>query len=408
MTSASDSPAVPAPEATPTVSVGDQVTQRLAKLEQHRAAGTNPYGARVDGLLSTAVARQQYYVAEGEAKAVAPAEPQLDERGRPVPLPVRPVPVVVAGRLMSMRLMGKAIFADLKDEAGRIQLYAQKNQLGEDAFAAFKNIDIGDIITVDGTVFRTHAGEVTVKVESCRLLSKSLRPLPEKWHGLTDVEQRYRQRYVDLIVNDDARRIFKLRAAMVRSLRNVLHAKGFMEVETPMLQPLAGGAAARPFKTYYNALDCPMYLRIAPELYLKRLLVGGFEKVYEINRNFRNEGLSRRHNPEFTMMESYQAYGDCSTMMALVEELVTTVAQENLGTLKIDLGGGKAVDLTPPWLRIPYADLVRRRMGDDWYALSDEMRVNRAVAAGLKVDSTMSALEVTHEVYEKLVEPTLI
>jgi len=388
--------------------LSDQHAQRLRKLETLQAAGANPYGERVDGIISSAVARQQYEAAEAQAKAAAPAEAPLDERGRPVPLAVNAAPVLLAGRLTAMRLMGKAVFADLKDGVGRLQLYAQKNQLGEEGFAAFKNLDLGDVITVSGSLFRTHAGEITVKAESFRLLAKSLRPLPEKWHGLTDVEQRYRQRYVDLIVNDDARRMFRVRSEMIGGLRDFLNGRGFLEVETPMLQPLAGGAAARPFKTYYNALDCPMYLRIAPELYLKRLLVGGFEKVYEINRNFRNEGLSRRHNPEFTMMEVYQAYGDCRTMMELAEELVTTVANKVLGTLRIAHPDGREINLERPWRRVTYADLIREKVGGDWYHVSHAEKLERAWSLGLKVAEIMEDGEITHEVYEKAIETTLL
>ena len=251
-------------------------------------------------------------------------------------------------------------------------------------------------------------GELTVRVHECTLLSKSLRPLPEKFHGLTDVETRYRQRYLDLISNEESARVLKMRSAILREIRNFMDSRGFMEVETPMLQSLAGGASANPFKTHFEALNATMYMRIAPELYLKRLLVGGFEKVYELNRNFRNEGMDRRHNPEFTMMEVYQAYGDCRTMMELIESLVTTVAMKVVGTLKINHGNGKVIDLTLPWRRATYNELCEEKGGADWFQLTPEQRIARGQELGLEVAPGMSDLEVTNELYEKLVEPTLI
>ncbi len=439
----SDTPNTAAqPSAAPAaIPMSDQIAQRMQKLEALRAAGVNVYGGlKVEGLSLSSDVRARYEAAEKSVgyvwtppppkswakpkdadAAAAPAQPEQEQKGvekpgQPKPESAEPkieVPEIratLAGRLMIMRVMGKAAFADLKDSAGRIQLYAQKNTLGDERFAAFKNLDLGDIVSVTGVMFRTNAGEVTLKVESFTLQSKALRPLPEKWHGLTDVEQRYRQRYVDLIVNDDARRMFRTRAAIVRSIREFLDGRGFMEVETPMLQPIPGGAAARPFKTHYNALDCPMYMRIAPELYLKRLLVGGYDKVFEINRNFRNEGMSRRHNPEFTMMEVYQAFGDCSTMMELVESLVTTIAETVMGSLVIKNSDGVEINLTRPWRRVAYADLVKERMGADWYELSREQRAAKAQALGLKhIDAaTWSDLEITHEIYEKTIEHTLI
>ena len=280
--------------------------------------------------------------------------------------------------------------------------------MGEDNYKQFKKLDIGDIITANGPLFTTKTGEVTIRMESYRLLSKSLRPLPEKWHGLTDMEQRYRQRYVDLIVNDDSRELFKKRIRIIQEIRNYLASKGFMEVETPMLQYIPGGAAANPFKTHYQALNCEMFLRIAPELYLKRLLVGGFEKVFELNRNFRNEGISRRHNPEFTMLELYQAYGNCETMMELIEEMITTVAMNVFGTLQIQMPGDKVVDLSRPWRRAPYKDLIREKAGDDWFDLPRDEKYKRAKEMNLQVMPDWSDLEITHEIYEKLIEHTLI
>ena len=365
----------------------DMRTQRLEKLRELQRGGLNPYGGRVDGLIAVAEAKRRFESA-----------PEDHE-----------VTVAVAGRLMAKRIMGKSMFVDLMDETDRMQLYVQRNAIGEAEYARFKSLDIGDILTASGTIFRTRSGEISLRVASYRLLSKSLRPLPEKWHGLTDVEQRYRQRYVDLIANPAVRAAFVTRSRIVRAIRGFLDSRGFLEMETPMLQALAGGAAARPFKTFYNALDCPMYLRIAPELYLKRLLVGGFEKVYEMNRNFRNEGLSRRHNPEFTMVEIYQAYSDCRGMMDLVEELVTSVAREVLGTLTIERGEAESIRLERPWRRVTYAELIRDRMGDDWYDLDTPAKARRArQQEDLAVSPEMEDWEITHEIYEKRIEPTLI
>lgn len=370
----------------PEQSMSDLMAQRHTKLQSLRDAGVDPYGARTDALQSTEQALTAF--------AEAGDESNLQSR--------------VAGRLTAMRVMGKSIFADVKDQSGRLQVYVQMNAVGEDAFALFKKLDIGDWVTAEGGMFRTRMGEPTLKVAAFTLLSKSLRPLPEKWHGLTDVEQRYRQRYLDLIGNDEVRRVFTQRVQIIREIRRFLDDKGFMEVETPMLQPIPGGAAARPFETFYNALDCPMYLRIAPELYLKRLLVGGLEKVYEVNRNFRNEGLSRRHNPEFTMVEIYEAHSDCRGMMDLLEELITTVAEKILGRLIVQFDEATEINLARPWRRVSYAELIKERMGDDWYALTPAARRDRAAAEELHVTAEMSDLDVTHEVYEKLVERTLI
>src|SRR5487761_2089160 len=243
------------------------------------------------------------------------------------------VRVSIAGRMMAKRIMGKASFARVEDSSGAIQIFLQRETLGGD-YDDFRTWDVGDLVGVEGTLFRTKTGELSVRVSSLRLLAKSLRPLPDKWHGIADTELRYRQRYVDLIVNQDSRRVFETRSRIIRYLRDFLDSSGFLEVETPMLQTIPGGAAARPFKTHHNALDMDMYLRIAPELYLKRLTVGGFDRVYEINRNFRNEGLSTRHNPEFTMLEFYEAYSNYHDLMDLTEELIQFVAQEVNGTTK--------------------------------------------------------------------------
>ena len=318
--------------------VNSLFAQRLAKVRELEAAGIDPYGHAFPNTVPIEQVRAEF---------VAPAEGEYGPE------------VIVAGRLTARRGMGKSIFADLRDSSGKIQLFVGKSEIGDEAFALFKKLDIGDIVGIKGPTFLTRMGELTIRVHECTLLSKSLRPLPEKFHGLVDVEQRYRQRYLDLICNDESRRILKMRSDIIREIRNFMDSRGFMEVETPMLQALAGGASANPFTTFYEALNSTMYMRIAPELYLKRLLVGGFEKVYELNRNFRNEGMDRRHNPEFTMMEVYQAYGDCRTMMELIESLITTVAMKVVGTLKIDHGNGKVIDLTLPWRRAT----SRRRSG---------------------------------------------
>lgn len=363
----------------------DIFTQRLAKKQELEEAGIKPYGIKVDGLLPSAEVLSKYI-------------PDVENTEE----------FKVAGRLVGLRVMGKASFAHLKDDSGKIQLYVQRENLGEEEYKRFKKLDIGDIIAVSGILFTTKTGEITLKAHSYTMLSKSLRPLPEKWHGLTDMEQRYRQRYLDLIVNDDSKALLKKRITIIREIRNYLESKGFMEVETPMLQYIPGGAAATPFKTHYNALNCDMFMRIAPELYLKRLLVGGFEKVFELNRNFRNEGISRRHNPEFTMLELYQAYGNCQTMQDLIEDMVTTVAMKVFGTLQIQISEDKTIDLTRPWRRAPYKDLIKEKMGDDWFDISQSEKYKRAKAIGAQVMPDFTDLEITHEIYEKFIEQTLI
>ncbi len=362
----------------------DIFEQRKAKIDEFSKAGLKPFGKRFDGAISTAEARA-LFVPDAETE---PA-------------------VRIAGRMTAFRAMGKAVFADVKDSSGRMQIYVQRDTVGEDFFKLFKKFDIGDLIGVDGVLFQTRTGEITVKATACTLLSKSLRPLPEKYHGLTDMEARYRQRYLDLIMNDESRAVLRKRSTIIKEIRQYLDDKGYMEVETPMLQYIPGGAAANPFKTHYNALDTDMYLRIATELSLKKLLVGGYEKVYEINRNFRNEGMDRRHNPEFTAIELYQAYGNCETMMELVEDLIKTVAMRVNGTLVIK-AGGKEIDLGKPWRRAAYRDLVREVAGENWFELSREEKYKKAKELGTQVLPDWTDLEITHEIYEKLVEDTLI
>jgi lysyl-tRNA synthetase class 2 len=321
--------------------------------------------------------------------------------------------VSVAGRITAHRDMGKSMFIDVRDQSGRIQCYAQKNTLGDEQFNIFTHLDLGDFVGVTGTLFRTKTGEPSIKLEAFTILAKSLRPPPAKWHGLEDTEIRYRQRYLDLIANDDVKKVFKQRSEIVHEIRNFFHERGYMEVETPVMQPIPGGAAAQPFKTFHNALGCEFYLRIALELYHKRLLVGGMDKLFEIGKNFRNEGLSRRHNPEFTMLEAYCAFGDYATMMETVESLITTVAQKVLGTLKIETKDAegkivKTIDLTPNWKRAKYKDLVREKAGADWFEISPAERRQRAHDLGAEIGKEYVDYEVTGAVFEKLIEPTLI
>ncbi|OVE75394.1 lysine--tRNA ligase [bacterium E08(2017)] len=314
--------------------------------------------------------------------------------------------ITAAGRLMTKRDMGKSIFADIRDGSDRFQVYAQKKELGEEAFEAFKLLDIGDIIGVKGNLFVTRTEEQTIKLTDWTLLSKALLPLPEKWHGLQDVEIRYRQRYLDLITNPEVRELFDKRIKAIERIRAFLVERGFYEVETPMIQGQAGGAAAKPFVTHYTALSSDMYLRIAPELYLKRLLVGGFDKVFELNRNFRNEGLDRTHNPEFTMLEIYEAFTDVRGMKELITGLIKDVAENVFGTLKVG-EGESMIDLSGEWREVEYRQLIKERMGDDWYDLSLEDAVKKAEEAGLDIDPAWDMLMVSHEVYEKLIEKSL-
>ncbi|MFH1681139.1 MAG: lysine--tRNA ligase [Candidatus Eisenbacteria bacterium] len=273
-------------------------------------------------------------------------------------------PVAVAGRLMTIRRMGKASFAHLRDRSGDVQLYLRKDILGEEAYDTWKKLEAGDLLGARGVVFRTKSGEVSVEVRSFEVLAKSLRPLPEKWHGLTNKETRYRQRYVDLIVNPEVQEAFRKRAAVVRSIRSFLDGRGFLEVETPILQPLYGGASARPFVTHHNALNLKLYLRIADELYLKRLIIGGLEKVYEIGKDFRNEGIDRTHNPEFTQLELYEAYSDFRDMMRLLDEMLRAVALETCGGTRITFEG-RSADLADPWREISFVDALSERLGRD-------------------------------------------
>ncbi len=316
------------------------------------------------------------------------------------------LPVKAAGRLLTIRRMGKSVFAHLADGTDRFQIYINKAELPAEDFDAFARLDSGDHIGVAGELFLTRTGEPTIKVASWELLAKSLRPLPEKWHGLRDQEIRYRRRYLDLIANPDVRRVFDCRSSILRELRFFLWQRGFIEVETPMMQPQAGGAAARPFETHYAALNARMFLRIAPELYLKRLLVGGYDRVFELNRNFRNEGLSKTHNPEFTMLEIYEAYSDMRGMQELVQAMILHVADTVAGSRVIG-EGETLVDFAPPWREVTYRDLIKETMGEGWYELSLEDARKQAQARGLDISPDWDFSAITHEIYEKLIERTL-
>ena len=320
----------------------------------------------------------------------------------------RNVRVKVAGRMMTRRVMGKASFAHLQDMSGRIQLYVTRDVLGPERYEEFKKWDIGDILGVEGVLFKTKTGELSVKVDGIRLLTKALRPLPEKFHGLTDTETRYRQRYLDLIMSEVARKTFQTRTAIVRYIRRFLDGRGFLEVETPMMQLIPGGATARPFVTHHHALDMSLFLRVAPELYLKRLIVGGFEKVYEINRNFRNEGLSTRHNPEFTMLEFYQAYADYHDLMNLTEEMLRGLAQEVLGTDDIGFQG-EQYDFGKRFCRMTLKEAIQHYNSDIREADVESVDSLRAIAArlGLPVKETYGTGKLQLEIFEKTVEDKL-
>ncbi|MEE9584028.1 MAG: amino acid--tRNA ligase-related protein, partial [Candidatus Brocadiales bacterium] len=339
---------------------------RLEKLRKLREKGIDPYGRSFNGLKSLQSVVESYRD-EGESEDT----------------------VRVAGRISSLRPHGKAGFADIRDWTGKIQLYVKLSNIGESPFETFKLLDLGDIIGVEGKVFKTKTGEITISVEDLTVLSKALLPPPEKWHGLKDVELRYRQRYLDLIANEQAMKTTLDRIKIIKVIRSFLEARGYVEVETPMMQPIPGGAVARPFITHHNTLDIDLYLRIAPELYLKRLLVGGMERVYEINRNFRNEGISTRHNPEFTMLEAYEAYGDYNTMMKLTEEMISTLASELYSSQEITFGD-KTVNLKKPWRRAKFNELLKEYAGVDF---NDEPSVRRK-AEGLGIETGNAPIDV--------------
>ncbi|MBQ9314909.1 MAG: lysine--tRNA ligase [Clostridia bacterium] len=319
-----------------------------------------------------------------------------------------PMCVSIAGRLMSKRGHGKATFCDLQDMYGRIQIYVKLDEVGAESYEEFKKYDIGDILGITGTVFRTHMGEISIKVKTIELLSKSLRPLPEKFHGLKDMDLRYRQRYVDLIMNSEVKDTFIARSKIITGIRNFLNSRGYIEVDTPILNTIAGGASARPFVTHHNTLDIDMYLRIAPELYLKRLIVGGFDKVYEMGRLFRNEGMDIKHNPEFTTFELYSAYEDYNDMMDITESLFSTLAKDVCGDALIDYQGTQ-IDLNPGWKRISMIDAIKEVTGVDFNnANSDEEALELAKSIGVEIEGFKDRGHIINEVFEAKVEETLI
>ncbi len=368
----------------------EQVEIRRQKLAKLKEAGHRIYPNDFKPTHTPGEVVSQFGEASSEVLAASPQEIRL------------------AGRVIAIRRMGKASFFHIQDRRARLQVYAQKERLGADAYALFQTLDVGDIVAVCGHLFRTRTGELTLEARELRLLTKCLRPLPEKWHGLADIEARYRQRYVDLMVNGDVRAVFEKRSQIVRLLRRFFEDRDFLEVETPMMQPIAGGAAARPFVTHHNTLDMDLYLRVAPELFLKRLLVGGFERVFELNRNFRNEGISVRHNPEFTMLEFYQAYATFEDLMQLTEELFVTIAKEVVGSLAVKYGED-AIDLKPPWRRLTLRQAIAQ------YGSTEEERLSTlqglqdfAKAKGLRIDHSAPYGNLLVEIFEETAEAQLI
>ncbi|MCL4472788.1 MAG: lysine--tRNA ligase [Actinobacteria bacterium] len=365
-----------------------EAEERRQKLDSLLESGESPYRNRFPGPEPVAPLLERYAGFESGDSS--------DEEHR------------IAGRILIKRGHGKATFLVLKETSARIQLYGNVDILGEATYEEFRRLDIGDVIGVSGPVFRTRRGELSIEVRSFILLAKALHPLPEKWHGLTDVEIRYRQRYLDLIVNDEVHRAFYIRGKVLSSLRRFMDARGFLEVETPILQTIPGGATARSFETHHNALDIELYMRIALELHLKRLLVGGFDKVYEIGRIFRNEGISTKHNPEFTMMESQQAYADYNDVMEMIEQLVAHIAGEVLGTLKVPWKE-EEIDLTPPWRRATLRDLIREHSGVDFVEYPErEALLAKVQELGVEVDPAAGWGKLVDELLTNFVEPRLI
>jgi lysyl-tRNA synthetase class 2 len=375
--------------------LNDQTRSRLAKLDTLKSLGIAPFGRRfVPSDTADGVHRRFGATSREQLDADTPE-------------------ACVAGRVVGLRRFGKAAFAHLQDASGKIQVYLKRDALSPDDFAVVEQLDLGDFIGVRGRLFRTKTEELTVEAKDLVHLSKALRPLPEKWHGLSDVEIRYRQRYLDLIANPEVKDTFVRRSRIIEGIRAFFNGRGFLEVETPMMQGMAGGAAARPFITHHNALSTDLYLRIAPELYLKRLIVGGFERVYEINRNFRNEGISTIHNPEFTMLEFYLAYADVTDLLPMTEDLITTIAKDVCGTLELTYQG-KAIDLRPPWKRIGMLEAIAERHGVDRDAVRDRdlaSRLARSVGVPIKSDDTLGQIQAAlfeHTVEASIVNPTFI
>lgn len=368
--------------------INELIEQRIKKLQELREAGIEPYG-------SSFYAKDHAYDILNKYHSLQKEQFETNS-----------IACSLAGRIVSMRSFGKAAFAHIQDETGKIQIYFKKDILAE-KYNIMKKLDIGDIIGLKGKLFRTKTNELTVEVEDFTLLTKSLRPLPEKWHGLRDIETRYRQRYVDLIVNPEVKQTFIKKSMIIKAIRDFLESKGFIEVETPMMHQVPGGASARPFKTHHNALGIDLYLRIAPELYLKRLLVGGYERVYELNRNFRNEGISTKHNPEFSMLEFYIAYRDYQFLMKFTEELLTFVVEKTLSTLKVPYGE-HLIDFTPPWPRITMLDaLIDKGVPREIFNDIDKARA-WAIAHGIKTEERVTLGKILDEIFKETVEPHLI
>ena len=375
-----------------TEELNDQMQVRRQKLQELRDLGIDPFGEKFErtGTAETLKAQWDQYAKEELAEKETESH------------------TVIAGRIMTKRGKGKAGFAHIQDLSGQIQIYVRKDQVGDAQFGIWNTADLGDIVGVEGIMFKTNTGELSVKAKSFKLLSKALRPLPDKHHGLQDIEQRYRQRYLDLITNEESTQTFINRSRILQEMRNYLNEKGFLEVETPMMHQIAGGAAAKPFVTHHNALDATLYMRIAIELHLKRLIVGGLEKVYEIGRVFRNEGVSTRHNPEFTMIELYEAYADYKDIMSLTEELVAHIARRVLGTTSVQYGD-ETINLEPQWRRLPMVDAVKEATGVDFYEVkSDKEAHELAKAHGIEVDDNMKYGHILNEFFEQKVEETLI
>jgi lysyl-tRNA synthetase class 2 len=367
--------------------LNELLLQRRSKMEELRQQGINPYA--------------NDFVVEHTTADVAAAHGDQED------LEDCPARYILAGRIMARRDFGKAAFIQIQDRKGSLQVYVARDRVGEESFEQFRKLDLGDIVGFSGTPFRTKTGELSLRVDAIRILTKSLQPLPEKWHGLTDVETRYRQRYLDLIVNPDVKEVFKKRSRIIGLIRDFMQRRDFLEVETPMMQPIAGGATAKPFVTHHNTLKMDLFLRIAPELYLKRLVVGGFERVFEINRNFRNEGISIQHNPEFTMMEFYQAYATYRDLMDLTEELICHVAGEVVGALKFTYGG-REVDLTPPWDRLTVREAIARYGDIALEDLEDRQKLlNYAESLGLELDAGIGHGKLLTEIFDEVAEANL-
>ena len=368
---------------------GNEISQRRAKLVEYRNLGLNPFA---NGFVASATTENVHKAhADHDAATLA----TLEDRYR------------IAGRIVAKRDFGKAAFIQIQDRSGRLQVYVAKNQLGEEGFELFRKLDLGDVVGLSGCPFRTKTDELSLRAESIQILTKSLLPLPEKWHGLTDVETRYRQRYLDLMVNPDVREVFRKRSRIISLIRDYMVARDYLEVETPMMQPIAGGATAKPFVTHHNTLKMDLFLRIAPELYLKRLVVGGFERVFEINRNFRNEGISIQHNPEFTMMEFYQAYATYEDLMTLTEDLICHVAEQVVGSLQFNYGE-RAIDLSRPWQRLTVREAVLKYGELDEAEIDDRDKLMAyAEKLGLELDKNIGYGKLLTEVFDEVVEPEL-